>query len=368
MFHVLGFTNMEGSNQPHKEEESVIRTMASDIKRLSKKGAPPEGLPVFSMPEKEQEKIKEEEGKKAVQQIRQEPEAKKEGIEKNKQGAKEKIYKKVEDKRAQNRKNPMKLVMIISIIVLIAGGLGGFVYWWNYLRAIPPLPVITHYECQDSQCISINGEGTDQCQIHQDCEPVEPIEPVIPEALMPIHSTNTIEFTEQDNLIEKIIAIELEKNDIVNRLIVKKDNQILNLLDLISILNLVIPENISSSFAEAEIIGDNYTLFLYKQTQGNRLGLVIKIAQSETLATNLKDWEITMTNNLESLLLIEEIPPAFTEGFQDNIYRDIAIRYLNFPDPGLSIDYGIPDNKLILTTSQESMYAIINLLMPAAEN
>jgi len=262
----------------------------------------------------------------------------------------------------------MKLVMIISIIVLIAGGLGGFVYWWNYLRVIPPLPVITHYECQDSQCISINGEGTDQCQIHQDCEPVEPIEPVIPEALMPIHSTNTIEFTEQDNLIEKIAAIELEKNNIVNRLIVKKDNQILNLLDLVSILNLVIPKNISSSFAEAEIIGDNYTLFLYKQTQGNRLGLVIKIAQSETLATNLKDWEITMTNDLESLLLIEEIPPAFTEGFQDNIYRDIAIRYLNFPDPGLSIDYGIPDNKLILTTSQESMYAIISLLMPASEN
>jgi len=83
MFHVLGFTNMEGSNQPHKEEESVIRTMASDIKRLSKKGAPPEGLPVFSMPEKEQEKIKEEEGGKVVQQIRQEPEAKKEEIKKN---------------------------------------------------------------------------------------------------------------------------------------------------------------------------------------------------------------------------------------------------------------------------------------------
>lgn len=51
-----------------------------------------------------------------------------------------------------------------------------------------------------------------------------------------------------------------------------------------------------------------------------------------------------------------------TPDFQDNAYNGVAIRYINFPLPDLSIDYAIiPDQRLyIVATSQEAMYAIID--------
>ena len=88
-----------------------------------------------------------------------------------------------------------------------------------------------------------------------------------------------------------------------------------------------------------------------------------KIHAREDKIEDLKIWEDTIKYDLEPLFLEEQIPASLTEEFQDNAYRNIAIRYMNFPGPDLSIDYALAANKLVITTSRESMYAAIDVLL-----
>ena len=453
--------NMGGSNQLNKKEkddmsaeEPVIRTMAKDIKRLSKQGVPPEELPVSSVSELAQEKqqeveqerikVERERAKKETEEIekaREEAEKQRitqqkaeqerirkendermrierervkqeaEGIERRKKQAEEqrKIEQeriereRIEQKRierikveqekaveeaeeieeeAQNlpkanpplvgKKSPIKIIIICLIVIFITGSLGGFIYWWNYLKLPAPLPA-THYQCQDYKCISVEGEGTDQCQINQDCEPAEP---VIPEALIPVDETKTIELIiGQENLIPdllKSIIFEEQATSTFRRILIKSISQdqrrYMSLNDFNSALGISLPNNIYQSVADSDIESGNYTLFFHNQIQGNRFGIVIEMLENSILIQELKDWENTMTTDLNPIFLRDEIPSAATEEFQDNVYQGISIRYLNFSTPDLSIDYAIVNNKLIIATSRESMYAVIDCLRPVSEN
>lgn len=51
-------------------------------------------------------------------------------------------------------------------------------------------------------------------------------------------------------------------------------------------------------------------------------------------------------------------------GFQNNTYKSVSVRYLNFSLPDLSLDYAlIPDKQLLLiATSQEAIYAVLDRL------
>ncbi len=118
---------------------------------------------------------------------------------------------------------------------------------------------------------------------------------------------------------------------------------------------------------------DQFSFFVYSQVSVSsspfsggqnegRLGLVVALKDAPVLATTsqiLRDLEITMPSVLLSLLLGKkaEIPAA--PKFSDNVYQGVAIRYLNLPGPELSFDYAILDNKLLIATSRESMYAAI---------
>jgi hypothetical protein len=418
---------MEGSkNQREEEKEPVIRTMAGDIKKLSGKGAPPEGLPVASLMQKEQrerdEEIEEQRTvkKEAEQKDRQEAEkmrrlreeANKERADKEAEIKKQrekmlrereeqfKEVKRAEEEIKQRQRQAIekvdggkegkqqlgeelreapkkteiskKLIFVVLAIVLLAAGLGGSIYWWNYLKPVPSLPE-AHYECQDSQCVSVEGRGIDECQINQDCQLVEP---TVPETLIPVDETKTIEISvDEEKLIPNLleaIALDEQATSTLRRILIKSVSQeqteYLGLNAFITAFNLSLPTSFNQFLADSEVVGDNYTLFFYSQEQGNRFGIIAKIAgSSSTLIKELKKWEEDITTNLRPILFKEGVlsMASSTEGFQDNIYKWTDIRYLNFPSPDLSIDYAVFGNKLIITTSRESMYAVIDILKAA---
>ncbi len=304
--------------------ESFIRTMAKDIAVLKKKSpaAPPVGLPVVEPAKKPERLTKPTKPIKAI------------------------------IPKATLPKPRLKFALIGLGIVIIIGGVGGFLYWWNYLRLIPP--VATHYECQDLQCVSIEGEKEDQCQTDEDCQPVEPI---VPELLIPVDETRTLELAigQESLLLDelKLVALEEQSQATFKRILVKlvneQEKRYADLDTLISSLGISLPEKILSE--------ENYTLFFYGQPEGNRLGIVISTEESLN--------EETIVNDLGPLLLRDETLTPFSEEFQDNIYQWVVIRYINFPNPDLSIDYAMVGDKLIITTSRESMYAAIDTLMAA---
>ena len=393
---------LESSKKP------FIRTMAKDIESLQKgrpprpsmpmtdqikKAVPPAQLPVIepakrpvsppfpSLRLKSAERLrKEAEIKKRIEETQKRLEEERMKAEMARQKAeREKVkerrkeeparIKKIEKPEpAKEEKGRLKPVLIGSAVILIIGGVGGFLYWWNYLRVIPP--VVTHYQCQDFQCVSVEGEGLDQCQTDEDCQPIEPTLPV---SLIQVDETRTIELTiEQENLLLddlKLVAGQEQTLNTFKRILVKlvsqTEKKYAHLDTLISALGINLPDNILSVVATSDVEGGNYTLFFYNQAEGNRLGMVIALEQGVDLSQELRIWEASIKTDLKSffLSLDIEVQPMATEEFQDNLYQDIAIRYLNFPMPDLSIDYAIVNNKLVITTSQESMYATIDALL-----
>jgi hypothetical protein len=326
--------------------------MQKDIERLSKKAAPPEKLPVPPSPqiiEKTQEKAREEmEKRKKVE-------------EKAREKA-EKLTRKEEERlkalRKKERKGPSRLIVIGLAIILILGGIGGFLYWWNYIHVIISTPLPIHLECQNAQCLGVEGEGENQCSTDADCLPPEP---TLPSSLIPVDETETIELAidQTDQLLEKLKIAATKKQEIgtLKRILIKLTNgeeKYTSLTEFVSALNLIFPEDILNS-------SENYTLFFYAQAEGQRLGLVINTTNN--IKENLILWEKTMVTDLASLFLDLTREEPATQEFQDNIYQDIAIRYLNFPNPDLTIDYALFNDKLVITTSKASMYAAIDALL-----
>ena len=87
------------------------------------------------------------------------------------------------------------------------------------------------------------------------------------------------------------------------------------------------------------------------------------VKTSKDIKENLTAWENTMTENIKPLLLGIETGAPATQEFQDNIYQNTAIRYLNFADSSLAIDYALVSDKLIITFSKESVYAAVDALL-----
>jgi len=122
--------------------------------------------------------------------------------------------------------------------------------------------------------------------------------------------------------------------------------------EIIEPLNINIPADISQA------LGEKYTFFVYKQE--NRAGLMVEITEREILETGLSDWEITMSEDLRLIFLGQESGEPVTEAFQDGLYKGVNIRYLNFTNFTLAIDYALIGDYFVITTSKDSMYKIID--------
>ena len=299
------------------------------------------------------------------QRIKVEKEAEKQRKIKEKENRKARRIEKIKEIKIKLAKNAPKLIAGLIIISLIIG-IGIFFYWWNYIRIIPVSP--THFECKNEQCIEMEGEGVNQCKLDEGCKIIKP---VIPELLILSDKTETIELPIKEyrsfiDRLESIYRTKQEENTLNSILIksiksTKEEYANFDFFVLISGIN--IPENIKSAIADSEINGDNYNLFLHNNGKDNRMGLIISMGQDPDLVQNLSAWEETLVADIKPFIFKDEVLESTTEGFQDNTYNGVAMRYINFPTSDLSVDYAIIGDKLIITTSKDSMYAIIDALI-----
>lgn len=128
-------------------------------------------------------------------------------------------------------------------------------------------------------------------------------------------------------------------------------------IEIIELLEINIPTNVSN------VLEEKYTFFLYAQKEGNRAGFVVKIIDREALVASLKDWEKIMEEDLRSIFLGQEPGEPVNEKFQDGTYQGINIRYLNFSELSLAIDYALAEDYLIITTSKESIFKMIERIL-----
>ena len=212
--------------------------------------------------------------------------------------------------------------IVIAIVLLIAGGV---YYWWDYLQA-----------------------------------PDQP-KPEVFISFFETERTETIIMKKGDSLLEELKgkAIKFQERDTFQRILVKiiDAEYYFSFEEVFQFLGINIPNNIN--------LLEEHTLFFYSQEEGNRLGIVAKVAGAdENFKTNLRFWEKTMKKDLEPIFLGQKLGEPAAEGFQENTYKNVVISYLNFSDPSLTIDYAVVGNYLIITSSRESMYRVIDRLTP----
>lgn len=123
---------------------------------------------------------------------------------------------------------------------------------------------------------------------------------------------------------------------------------------------------------ELKSLADDSNLWLtltYKSDDTFSFGFVVKLLNpnmADEAITALQNWESVITQALANLFKLDSTKAA-TVGFLDNIYNGTAIRYRNFPDPNLTIDFSVIQTKngesyLIMVNSREHIYKIIDKL------
>ena len=131
------------------------------------------------------------------------------------------------------------------------------------------------------------------------------------------------------------------------------------------------------SYLKDYLQNDQYSVFVYYQTQdgsspftggGNpgRMGLIIALkndTKESELKAILKSSESIIPSALKSLWFNQGVEIPATPKFLDNTYKNIPMRYVNFPYSTLTIDYAIVKGYLLITTSKEAMYAAIDRLL-----
>lgn len=388
-------------------ENVEIRTMEKDIKRLggkgmtealreipkfkisqpeiSKKAEPPKGLPVI-------EPIRKPAFPEIKPGIPLPPEQEKAAPLPPRFGAfpksdlspllklkKAKEEKEMKETAGQGKKNVFKMAIIGSAAVLIlAAAGGGFYYWWKFLRT-----PATYFQCQQFQCVEIEGEKENECLTNNDCLPPEP---EIPLSLITADKTETIDYSTdpgavmQDTplrMVQEKFQIEGDKGTI-NRILIKTINEDLvkeyaSLSQFIQISGIIIPSNVSANFS------GQYTFFAYipdseeaaicqqsqisdSQCSGPRLGLAVKISDKEMTKQAMANWQMTMVDDLKPLILSQITK---TNGFKTDAnpkYQGKVVYYQNLPISPIALNYALSDDLLLIGTSKNCLYQALDRL------
>jgi len=110
-------------------------------------------------------------------------------------------------------------------------------------------------------------------------------------------------------------------------------------------------------------LSSKYNLFFYGQPGDTaRPLLIFKIKNLTGLEEEMFLWEETMLYDIKKMFLGVEHGDAASNIYLDNNYKESEIRYLNLPEPNLTIDYCImPEREyLLISTSRESMWSAID--------
>lgn len=227
------------------------------------------------------------------------------------------------------RKIPRALILgIIGIIII--GAIGGLFYWQGEKPKPEPQP-----EPKPQPTLSQSLLFTEQTKILYLSD-----EPKLFELLK--------QEAEQDQT-----SVTFKRIGILNSS-TGEDQKFLSLVEIFQGLEIAVPPYFLSE------LEDNYTLAFYGQDNERRLILISQIKNIDNLKEQIKFWEETMADDLKSLFLDKAVKNPATSRFQDNNYNGVDIRYINFPEPNLTIDYAVVNKLFIITTSKESMYKTID--------
>src|SRR4030042_1047431 len=176
--------------------------------------------------------------------------------------------------------------------------------------------------------------------------PTPPITtPKLSPALISVNETKTISLAPDKSLFELLReeAITNQENKTFKRIgVLKNEKEFMSSVELLQNLEVAIPP-----FTLSYIKG-NHNLLIYNQPNGKRLGLIAEIENPENFKEQLRIWEGTMLDDFKNFYPIQVPGPRASQTFLNDVYLNVAIRYVNLPKSDLTLNYTI-----MIKSSQE---------------
>ncbi|MFZ5559559.1 MAG: hypothetical protein ACOZAL_02075 [Patescibacteria group bacterium] len=222
-----------------------------------------------------------------------------------------------------------KKIFIFSLIILIVLGVGVGVFFILKGKETPPLP-----------------------------PPPTTTQPSAP--LISMNETKIITLLAEKSLFETLkeeAKLDQPIRTFKRIAILKNEKEFLSLVEIFQNLEIPIPPYALTNLKE------NYNLVLFSQTTGKRLGLLVEIQNPENLKEQLSNWEPTMLDDFKNFYPSQLPGARASQTFLDDIYQEVAIRYVNLPYSTLTLNYTILNNILVIGTSKELMYTSIDKIL-----
>ena len=274
-------------------------------------------------------------------------------------------------------------IIIVALSLIILSGVATFWYWFLVARKQPPIMIIcsSDADCAAGQtCNSegncVNASAAAKCVGDADCPSGQicntegacvkkPSEAAAPPALFSIAKTRTLEFSSSEelrSLLSQALREWQDKGKFI-RLVIKnsKNNTILGLKEFFEALLVRVPDGFYQK------VDNDFTLFIYSQDQGNRLGFVTKIKNYEGMENLLREQEPKMEDDFQTFfVLMKKETPAIVPYFRNasNVrgYVGPNFRYQTLNRQDLGILYLTSGDYFLFTSSWKSMEEAIKRL------
>jgi len=274
-------------------------------------------------------------------------------------------------------------ILVFSLILVLLAGISTFWYWYLVIQKQPPtVGCTTDADCSPDQlcregvCVaklpSAECASDADCPAGQICGPegvciTKPAEIVIPPSLFLVEDTRRLEISSPEELRSLFLQIvqEWQNVDQFRRVVIinTKENRTLSLKNLLDALQIRAPTDFYQK------LGDNFTLFIYSQMEGNRIGFVAEVLDKSGLSNLLTSQEATMKDDFKTFFTLMEEESAFTpypyfrNANQVSGYAGPNFRFQTLTSKDLGICYLTSDYYLVFTSSWKSMEKVIEKLV-----
>jgi len=229
--------------------------------------------------------------------------------------------------------------IFVLLLILIIAATALFFWWYFREKAKPPLP-------------------PQQPTQPQETIPLPPSPPlfVITQASTTIEASSSQEIPSA--LEDFLRKQEIKEGDFLQLQVKNLEaNKEIKLDEFLTALEMNSLKDLSLCFEE------KFSLFVYSQPTGKRLGFAITLKNKEEIEELMKSWEDNAQQDFQKFfLLMEHKGSAMNPVFRDAVYKTKHFRYLTYSRKDLGICYLISEDFLIFTSSYESMKKIIEYL------
>lgn len=295
--------------------------------------------------------------------------------------------------------NATTIILAAVLLVLVAGG--GAAYWWFFMKTAPPQVVVQIPEPkvtpqpQPTPITPIQPEPEPEPEpiipivepviipepIATTTEPViipEPVatttpplltppppeeisEPASPDAVIALDHTAVIEIAKLDKalLLEKIntentkVAGEKVTIRYTVKLVTESEKKFLTGAETAQLLGLSVPADLLKLMSVSELVG-------YKSGASFRYGFVGAIQNNTLVKSTALAWENTMLDDLAALYIEKTYQKPETVTFSTNTYFAFYKRFINMPEPDVSLDWAVSSRYFVVSTSKEMIYAVLD--------